>query len=310
MTLDFTIFAEGLAFPEGPVALSDGSVLVVEIAAGRLSRCYPDGRTAVVADVGGGPNGAAIGPDGYCYVCNNGGFAWRRDAQGRLFPHGRASDYCGGSIQRVDIATGRVEMLYDRVGARPLSGPNDLVFDASGGFWFTDLGNMAEEFIERGRLCYARADGRSAQEVVSPMLTPNGVALSPDGSRLYVAETVTTRLWEFEVIGPGQLLGGAPATSPGRIAFAARERCAFDSLAVEANGNICIGTLGTGGVTVVSPSGEFVQFRKFPDRSTTNLCFGGPQLRTAFITQSRSGQLLAARWSRTGYAPPFSGAQL
>ena len=65
--------AGGLAFPEGPIAMADGSVVLVEIARGTLSRVQPDGSVEVVANVGGGPNGAAIGPDGACYVCNNGG---------------------------------------------------------------------------------------------------------------------------------------------------------------------------------------------------------------------------------------------
>ena len=66
--------AEGLEFPEGPVAFADGSVLLVEIFAGTLARVSSDGAKTIVARPGGGPNGAAIGPDGRCYVCNNGGF--------------------------------------------------------------------------------------------------------------------------------------------------------------------------------------------------------------------------------------------
>jgi gluconolactonase len=64
------LMASGLGFLEGPVALPDGSVLVVEIAAGRLTRVLPTGELKVIAHVGGGPNGAAIGPDGHIYVCN------------------------------------------------------------------------------------------------------------------------------------------------------------------------------------------------------------------------------------------------
>ena len=70
------IVTTGLKFPEGPVAMPDESVLVVEIARGTLSRVMPDGKVEVVAEPGGGPNGAAIGPDGKCYICNNGGFEW------------------------------------------------------------------------------------------------------------------------------------------------------------------------------------------------------------------------------------------
>src|SRR5262245_61077640 len=117
--VDVDVVAEGLAFPEGPVALADGSVLVVEIVAGRLTRVDADGSTDVVAEVGGGPNGAAIGPDGAAYVCNNGGLvADRRTTPG---------------IQRVDLDTGEWTYLYTESGGQPLSAPNDLVFDDAGG---------------------------------------------------------------------------------------------------------------------------------------------------------------------------------
>ena len=72
MKLQGKIIAEGLAFPEGPVAMPDGSVLFVEIAGGCLSRVLASGKVERVAELGGGPNGAAIGPDGHGYVCNNG----------------------------------------------------------------------------------------------------------------------------------------------------------------------------------------------------------------------------------------------
>ncbi|MCB1268108.1 MAG: hypothetical protein KDB19_08285, partial [Microthrixaceae bacterium] len=68
---EWTTLATGLRFPEGPVALDDGSVLLVEIERGTLSRVSPDGTVDVVADCGGGPNGAAIGPDGAVWITNN-----------------------------------------------------------------------------------------------------------------------------------------------------------------------------------------------------------------------------------------------
>lgn len=305
-----TVAATGLLFPEGPVALDDGSVLVTEIGAGRLSLVHPDGSVSTVADTGGGPNGAAIGPDGLCYVCNNGGFTWKVEADGQRHPVGRAADYVGGRIERVNLRTGRVERLYERVGDKPLSGPNDIVFDAHGGFWFTDLGHMGPDSIERGRICYARTDGSLVREVVFPLLTPNGIGLSPDGRTLYVAETVTARLWAFEVRAPGELVLQAmpPFLSPGRLLYAPSHCCLFDSLAVEANGNICVATigiagetrLGGAGVTVISPEGALVDFVPMPDRATTNLCFGGPDRRTAWVTQSRTGRLLKLAWPREG----------
>jgi gluconolactonase len=101
----------GLRFPEGPVAMPDGSVLVVEIERRSLTRVLPDGRKEVVATPGGGPNGAAIGPDGKCYICNNGGFEFVQTEHG-LRPVVQAWDYSGGRIERIDLQTGAVEVLY------------------------------------------------------------------------------------------------------------------------------------------------------------------------------------------------------
>ena len=142
--------ASGLQFPEGPVAMDDGSVILVEIARGTLSRVTADGRVHVVAQLGGGPNGAAIGPDGAVYVCNNGGFRWYTEADGCHRPVGEAADYSGGRIERVDLGTGRFERLYEAVDGQALRGPNDIVFDAAGGFYFTDLGKVREREMDRG----------------------------------------------------------------------------------------------------------------------------------------------------------------
>src|SRR4051794_34981980 len=136
--MEFRTITEGLEFPEGPVALADGSVLLVEIAAGALTRVAPDGTKTVVARTGGGPNGAAIGPDGKCYVCNNGGFEWHREA-GRIRPLVQAKDYSGGRLERVGLKTGAVGGLYRSCGEIALKGPNDPVIDARGGLYFTDL---------------------------------------------------------------------------------------------------------------------------------------------------------------------------
>jgi gluconolactonase len=134
------VVCDGLAFPEGPIAMADGSVLLVEIRAGHLTRVRPDGGKAVVAQLGGGPNGAALGPDGLIYVCNNGGFRWVEDGSGNFSIGGKAEDYAGGVIQRVCPRSGAIDVLYKECDGRPLSAPNDIVFDREGGFWFTDPG--------------------------------------------------------------------------------------------------------------------------------------------------------------------------
>jgi len=294
------LLATGLQFPEGPVALPDGSVLVVEIAGGRLLRVSSDGALKVVASLGGGPNGAAIGPDGHCYVCNNGGFKWRTD-DGFSRPTGEAEKYKGGSIQRVNLTTGTVETLYTHCDGALLYGPNDIVFDAQGGFWFTDFGKKFADRLMHGAVYYGRTDGSFIRRAAFPLLTPNGIGLSPDGRTLYVAETETSRLWCYPVVRPGELqLEPFPSPNGGRLVHGLPGYQRFDSLAVEEGGNICVATLVRGGISVFSPAGELLEFHEAPEGYCTNICFGGPDMRTAYITLSGYGQLLETRWPRTG----------
>ena len=288
--------ASGLQFPEGPVAMDDGSVLLVEIARGTLTRVLPDGRTQVVADLGGGPNGAAIGPDGAVYVCNNGGFRWAREASGIQRPVAQADDYAGGRVERVDLASGRVERVLEAVDGHRLRGPNDLVFDAEGGMYFTDLGKGREDDMDRGAVYYARPDGSAATVVARPVMTPNGIALSPDGRTLYYAETEGARLWAFDVTGPGTVERHPwPSMHGARMVAAAPggRYQRFDSMAVDAFGNACVATLLHGGITVISPDGSLSSHVPLPDPFTTNLCFGGADMRTVFVTLSGTGKLIA-----------------
>lgn len=299
------LIADHLWFPEGPVALGDGSFLVVEIRRKTLTRIFADGRTKVVAELGGGPNGAAIGPDGHCYVVNNGGFKWAQRSDGAWVNAGIAEDYAGGCVQRVEIETGRFDVLYNKVGDEPLRGPNDIVFDAHGGFYFTDPGKVRPRAQDRGKVCYAKADGSEIRELIFPIHKPNGIALSPDGGTLYVAETESARVWAWELAASGKLAKSTAAshTSPhgGRLIYGSATYQRFDGLAVEENGNICVATIDVGGISVCSASGSLVEFVPVQgDRHSTNLCFGGPGLKKAYVTQSYAGHLVELDWPRPG----------
>jgi len=298
---EFKEIASGLRFPEGPIAMPDGSVILVEIARGTLTRVMPDGKLHVIAELGGGPNGAAMGPDGKIYVCNNGGFDWH-ERNGRLMPGMQPASYKTGSIQRVDPDTGKFETLYDSCNGRKLNGPNDIVFDASGGFWFTDLGKTREHDSDRGAVYYARPDGSSIQQMIFPLERPNGCGLSPDEKTLYVVETPTARVWAFDLTGPGQIkdANGPYRGEKGRVVAGLGGYQMFDSLALDAEGNVCVATLITGAVSTITPRGELLEQVKFPDMMVTNVCFGGPDLRTAFVTLSGTGKLVAAPWKRAG----------
>ncbi len=298
MTVGLQILAENLAFPEGPVAMPDGSIVVTEIASGCLTR-IANGRKYQLAETGGGPNGAALGPDGALYVCNNGGFAW--DTANGWKPVARAIDNIGGSIQRVDPENGTVEVLYDRCGDIPLVAPNDLVFDGHGGFWFTDHGHRVGRKLDFGAFFYAKADGSFIAEVAFPMIGPNGIGLSPDADRLYVAETSSGRVWSWEIIAPGQLKKADwPSPTGGDLLAGLSGFWRFDSLAVEGSGNVAVACLRQGGIVVISPEGQLVERIVTQDPYTTNICFGGPAMHTAYVTLSSHGLLGSMPWQRPG----------
>ena len=290
-----------LQFPEGPIAMPDGSIIVVEIARGTLSRVDPNGSIDVIADLGGGPNGAAIGPDGACYICNNGGFIWHKSGSGLLFPGHQPENYSGGRIERVDLTTGEVSVVYSECEDHELRGPNDIVFDAQGGFWFTDHGKTRGRDRDRTGVYYGTVDGKNIVEAIFPMEAPNGIGLSPDETTLYVAETPTGRLWAYPLLGPGQIDQNERPVMMAQLP----DYHMFDSLAVDAEGNICVATLITGGITIHSPDGADAHIIPMPDVLTTNICFGGENLKTAFITLSTTGKLVSCDWETPGLALNF-----
>ena len=306
--IEYRTITDGLRFPEGPIAMPDGSIILVEIEAGRLTRVLPDGAKEVVAEPGGGPNGAAMGPDGACYVCNNGGFNWAYDEEpGSIRPVGQADDYVTGRIERIDIETGKVETLYDNCNGNRLSGPNDIVFDRKGNMWFTDLGKARARDLDRGAIYWAKPDGSEIKEVIQPFTTPNGIGLSPDEKTLYVAETEGGRLFAYDIVGDGEveLLPYPKSLNGGRYITSDTGMRRFDSLAVEDCGNVCVATLFTGGITVASPDGGTAEFIETGDGYTTNICFGGENLQKAYITLSWQGLLVECDWPRPGLALNF-----
>jgi gluconolactonase len=304
------LVTDGLNFPEGPVALAGGDILVCEIATGDLVRVAPDGAKSVAASVGGGPNGLAMGPDGRVYVANNGGSIFTWDT-GLPFPTGRAlPEYESGSLQAVDLETGEFETLITEVDGRPLAGPNDLAFDRAGGLYFTDLGKGLGDNRRLGGLYYLPSGAREARTLAYPLDGQNGVALSADGNRLYASETPTGRVFEWEIEAPGVLRPGRSPHHPGHgtLLCTLPGFCNLDSIAVDGEGHICVATLFTGAVTVVSPEGRIVETVRLPDHDpyVTNLCFGGPDHRTAYVTCSSLGRLYAVRWPWAGLPVNFS----
>jgi gluconolactonase len=311
--LEFDVLATGLGFTEGPVVTDDGTVLAVDIDGGRVLRIR-DGAADVVATPGGGPNGLALETAVTAIVANNGGFLWSEIGGGVRIPIDRAThtneppDFSGGWIERVDLQSGAVTVLHRECGGRPLRGPNDLVFDQAGGLWFTDHGKGRHTSVDRGGLYYIPADGSAVREVAFPLLGPNGVGLSPDGTRVYAAETHTGRLWAWDLAGPGEVRAsaGSLAVRHGGTCLAATP-FSFDSLAVEEDGRIAIGGIADG-IVVITPDGAEVEVHPIPGDITTNIAFGGTDGRRAVITLSRSGGVVEAAWPRPGLVVGPPGA--
>jgi len=301
---DVTILATGLGFPEGPVVCADGSVVLTEIRNNRCSRVTRDGKVSQFSATGGGPNGLAIGPDGAFYLCNNGG---SRYVEGTSMGQGPHPDYKFGYIQRIDAKAGEHKTLYTECNGNKLSAPNDLVFDVHGGFYFTDLGKRYARHRDHGGLYYALPDGSKIVELAFPILSPNGCGLSPDGKTLYVADTESARLWAFDIEAPGVLRKPAPFhPHSGRVICGLSGNPRFDSLAVLADGNIAVATLTTGYITEISPGGDVVRAVKMPDTYPTNICFGGSDMRTAYITLSDTGRLGVMQWPTPGLKLNFN----
>jgi gluconolactonase len=310
MTLyDGAVVTSGLFYPEGPVALPDGSVIVCELASGNLVRVNPDGSKEIVAHTDGAPNGLAVGPDGRIYIANSGGNAWRWDGDRPIFV-GTPDDYIGGRIEAVDLNTGEVELIAEKVHGHPLAGPNDLVFDEFGNLYFTDFGKPFAHHFLNGGLCYLPRDAHEATAVAWPLETANGVGLSPDGRRIYVSETKTAHIWAWDIESPGVLRTGHTPGHPGGgdLLCTLPGYVWLDSLAVDGVGNICVATMIRGVITVVEPTGHIAATVTLPDHdaSVTNICFGGADLRDAFVTGADTGKLFKLRWPWPGHPLYFN----
>ncbi|WP_374473064.1 SMP-30/gluconolactonase/LRE family protein [Phenylobacterium sp.] len=302
--MEYELVAEGFEFPEGPIAMADGSVILTEIKGQRLTRVRPDGSKETLVETGGGPNGAAVGPDGAIWITNNGGsFQWLHQG-GLTIPGPTPPSHAGGMIQRFDLATGELRTVYDSCDGKRLVGPNDLVFDRAGGFWFTDHGCSTPDGRKFGALYYARTDGSHISRQRDHLVSPNGVGLSPDERVVYVADTTLGRLWAFDVARPGEL-SPPEGFAPGRVICNLPGYQLLDSLAVEAGGKVCVATIINGGITAFDPNGSTEHFA-FPDLICTNICFGGPDMQTAWITASATGKLFRARWPRPGLKLAFN----
>lgn len=341
---DFTMITDQLAYPEGPVYLSDGNVLVVDIKNETLDKISPKGDVTTIAKVSGGPNGLAIGPDKHAYICNCGGFQWMpipipSTKQTLHIGGDQPENYQGGKINKVDLTSGDVTTLYTHCSkvrkfdfshfqwetetlSTPiqLKGPDDLVFDELGNFWFTDWGKTHNNTRDITGIYYAKADGSDITQMIFPLNAPNGIALSPKGDRLYTVETYTGNILYWELSNPGEIAANPKTLDGTYFLYGFNNQAIFDSMAVDEQGNLYIATMlphgndpmSNGGISVVSPTGELLDYTeiKRPDGKysplPSNICFGGNKNRTAYITLGASGGLIKASSKIAGLPLAFN----
>ena len=345
-----TILSSNLKYPEGPIHCSDGSIMLVEIMGEQLSIVPPEGGASKkIADLPGGPNGAAVGSDGKIYICNDGGFEWIPipDATNPIIwvpgnqpPKGK---YLGGKLQKVDTSNGQVTKLFTECTEREyppgtahppwgtpfeLRGLDDLVVDELGGIWFTDYGKIRERDRDITGVYYVSPDGKSITQKIYPLNSPNGIALSPDGKRLYVAQTFERKIFYYEipepgVIKPNSVTGFDKGSLDGSYLLAADfiGQSVLDSMAVDIEGNVYVATMlpdgnnpySNGGISIISPDGvvEFVRIDLgdvHPAPLPSNICFGGEDMKTAYITCGGSGHLISMPSSIAGLKLNFNGS--
>jgi gluconolactonase len=296
-TLPITTLAEGLHFPEAPLVMNDGSVLFVQIESAQISRLSPDGKVSLVKQLEGGPNGLAIGPDKALYIANDGGrFAFAQRG-GYNFPGAAPASHVGGSIQRLDLTTGALTTLYESCDGKRLIAPDDLVFDNHGGMYITDIGKIKED----GGVYYATPDGKSIKAVSRGLAAPNGIGVSPDGKLLHVS--LGTTLYSHDLASPGVL--GPSRSYPDGVHGRLPERSICDSLKVLADGKVAVCTLLVGGISIFDAKGSN-ELLQFTDPMTTNLAFGGKDMRDTWVTLSGTSRLGKVRWPYPGMKPAFN----
>ena len=283
--------ATGLAYPEGPVVTADGSLYVVELGAGDVRRISDDGNHPVVADLGGSPNGATLDGAGRLVVCNNGGKHPPAPSTGDQ----PGKDEGTAAIQSVDPADGATMTLLEGIDGTALSAPNDICPDRAGGFWFTDPSwvFLDDGMAGPGSICHLDASGTVAR-VHTGLRFPNGLALDEAGGTLFVTESSTGSVWAFTVDGPGVVRDPRPFATCGDGGLP-------DGMAVDSAGRLLVAGHGTGNVHVFAPDGSALEpIVMGAECGLSNLCFGGPDFDTLFITAAAPGEVYATTWSTPG----------
>lgn len=271
------VVGDGLRFPEGPVVLGGGVVACVEMQGGAITAVHPDGRVEVLAELGGAPNGAAVASDGALLVANNGGLSVAPDGS-----YWHAPTSFDGCVQRVDPNDGSVTIVSGELPGPAPHRPNDLCVAPDGSIVVTDSANWEDmRNLSPGRIVRIATDG-SITQLAELAAMPNGVAFTPSGDTLLVAQSLTRRVWAYPWHG-GEL--GEP------VEHFRIDAGAPDGLCVDREGYVYTCASVGDALYVHAPDGTAVAtIPTGAGSQPTNCCLGDGVL---YVTLAKYGQLVA-----------------
>jgi gluconolactonase len=272
--------ATSVAFTEGPVVDRDGNVYFTELVFQRIMKLTPAGVLTVFREQSNNANGMLIDPEGRLIACE--GAASQRMGVPQTFKP---------QVTRTDLRTGKVEVLTDNYQGKPFVGPNDVTIDSRGRLYFTDLPGGAVYRLD--------GPGQITRILATPEIQrPNGIQISPDDKTLYLIEANQTQggarmIRAFDLRPDGTVTNMRVHYNfyPGRSA---------DGMSIDSQGNLYASagmgqlrgtseTLDTKtGVYVISPQGKLVKFIPIPEDYITNNAFGGPDMKTLYVTAGKT----------------------
>jgi gluconolactonase len=242
--------ADGFGFTEGPIADAQGDVYFVDVSKNRIHKWSLDGKVSTFRENSGGASGLDIDDKDNLYACEGG----------------------SRKITRIDT-NGNVTVLCDNYKGKKLNSPNDLWRDKKGGIYFTDPGyKKGESELDGSYVFYLPPDSKEPIIVVGDMTGPNGIVGTKDGKLLYVADYSGRKTFVFKVKDDGTLYDKKLFVPVGD-----------DGIELDEMGNLYLTDLSGKGVNIVSPEGKKIGYISVPN-STSNLCFGGKDGKTLFIT--------------------------
>jgi len=261
------LIAEGYKFPEGPLVDKDGNLFFTDVQ-GALVLKYDGKAVSVFAKDTLGANGLALHTDGTIYACQGGG-----PAIAKFAPDGSMSTH----ISEAD--------------GKPLNAPNDIVIDLNGNIFFSN----PKRGGDGSGVVRIKPDG-SAAVVATDQSYPNGIAISPDGKTLYVNDLMSGGIiWKYPLDAEGELGSGEQLITVGGFP---------DGMAVAQSGNLYCALHAEGKFVVVSPGGELLREIPFgKSAGATNVCFGGPDFKTLYVTLGRAGKVYAIPNDEPGMKP-------